>query len=217
MKETFNIRKPYASSLIVQIVPHAFKDDFIKWAIEIDLAAQLFSGYKTCELFQPIEMKSEEWLILLEFDNAENLEKWIESPIRKNLISSIPIEFSNFKIQTLPNGFGAFFSGVNFNKEKNFSEWKVYFIVLLSLYPTVMLLNIWITPVIAPLGFSVSMLLSNAFSVGILQWIVVPMLTKIFLPWLDGPHSRKIWFNLLCLLTILLSLLGLTILFDVTR
>lgn len=68
--------------------------------------------------------------------------------------------------------------------------------VLLALFPTVMLLTIFVGPVVDPLGFSFSMLVGNALSVSILQWIVMPLLTRRLAPWLgsgkDVSHFRSI-------------------------
>lgn len=211
-EKNISIRMANATSIIVHRVPNNLKDNFIKWLIEINHAAQAFSGYKASEIYQPIEMNSEDWIIVIEFDNSENLKIWIDSPIRNKLLSVLPRELSEFKIKTLHNGFNPWFSSL-FNEDEKNSGWKIYFIVLLSLYPTVMLLNIFVTPTIAPLGFSLSMLLSNAFSVAILQWILVPILSKICSPWLNGPHSKNIWLNLFTIVAILLSLAWLTALF----
>ena len=50
--------------------------------------------------------------------------------------------------------------------------------VLLALFPTVMVLTILVGPLTSPLGLAVSMLVGNAMSISILQWVPMPRLTK---------------------------------------
>ena len=79
--------------------------------------------------------------------------------------------------------------------------------VFFGLYPTVMLLTIFVGPFTAWMGFSYSMLIGNALSVSILQWIVVPMLMVPLSRWLKAkPGNWALSLGGLGLLTLLLVL-----------
>jgi hypothetical protein len=82
--------------------------------------------------------------------------------------------------------------------------------VLFGLYPTVMLLTIFVSPHTSAMGFAFSMLLGNAMSVAILQWILVPALEVPLGPWLQANSRAKqvcSWTGLaaLCLLLVIMA------------
>ena len=74
--------------------------------------------------------------------------------------------------------------------------------VLLALFPTVMLLTIFVGPLTSPLGLAASMLIGNAMSISILQWVVMPRLTRGLDPWLRGDISAWRATPVLILLTL---------------
>ena len=71
--------------------------------------------------------------------------------------------------------------------------------VLLGLYPTVILLMLTVGKITddLKLGLAVSMVIANAMSVSILQYAVMPVLTRVFGWWIqangpnDGPATIK--------------------------
>ena len=81
--------------------------------------------------------------------------------------------------------------------------------VLLGLYPTVMLLTIFVGPYTSRLGMAVSMLIGNALSVSSLQWLVMPVLTRMLAPWLeaDARRARTLSYGGLALISVLLAAL----------
>ena len=60
-------------------------------------------------------------------------------------------------------------------------------LVLLCLYPTVMLLSMWLSPVLKHLGVgqSLSVFIGNVISIALLQWVLVPAVSRPFRRWLD--------------------------------
>ena len=128
-------------------------------------------------------------MIVIHFDDRKTLRDWLNSPRRAEWLAKIPCEIRDFRLKTLPSGFGAWFadtvegSGVLLPP-----KWKMALTILFTLYPTVMLLSIFLGPRIDPLGLAVSILISNIMSVSILQWIVQPVLDPLLGPWL---HERR--------------------------
>ena len=82
-------------------------------------------------------------------------------------------------------------------------------VVLLGLYPTVLLTQIYVEPHTQVLGHALMMLVSNLIGVVALQWAVTPALQKLFGPWLRaGPERGPLvaaagYLVVLCLLTAL--------------
>ena len=62
--------------------------------------------------------------------------------------------------------------------------------VLFGLYPTVMLLAVFLVPHLKPLGLAVTMLLSNLASCAFLEWLGMPVVRLVLRPWLRA-NDRK--------------------------
>jgi antibiotic biosynthesis monooxygenase (ABM) superfamily enzyme len=56
--------------------------------------------------------------------------------------------------------------------------------VFLGLYPTLLLLNLLLFPVLDGLAVPLKILVSLLFSVPLMVWLVVPVLNRLFLRWL---------------------------------
>jgi uncharacterized protein len=133
--------------------------------------------------------------------------EWIER--RRN-------ELGDFRLKTLPTGFGAWFADLVNGSEITPPPWKIALSVFLALYPTVMVLAICVGPYLNPLGLAASMLISNALSVSILQWAVTPALEPLLRSWLRANEQHQRAFSLGGLVTILLLLGGTAVLFRLT-
>ena len=91
--------------------------------------------------------------------------------------------------------------------------WSMALTVLFTLYPTVMLLSIFVGPRINPLGLAASILLSNVLSVSILQWVVQPALDPVLGPWLRANDRKQKGYSLGGLAVQLLLLGGMALVF----
>jgi hypothetical protein len=154
--------------------------------------------------------------VVIHFDGPETLRRWLDSPVRAEWIEKRRNELGEFRLKTLPTGFGAWFAGLVNGSEAALPSWKIALSVLLALYPTVMVLAVCVGPYLSPLGLAVSMLVSNALSVAILQWAVTPALDPLLRPWLRANDQRQRAFSLGGLAAILLLLGGMAVLFRLT-
>ena len=101
-------------------------------------------------------------MIIIHFDDPKTLKDWLDSPKRAEWLAKIPGEIRDFRLKTLPSGFGAWFAGtVEGSAVPLPPKWKMALTILLTLYPTVMLLAIFVGPHINPLGLAVSMLVEQ--------------------------------------------------------
>lgn len=201
-----------SSAVVVQRVPAAAVEGFLEWQRQTCRVAEDFAGYCGTDLFPPTE-PSEEWVALVHFEDDEALNRWLESPERARRVEALRSMVGDFELKTLSGGFGAWFVRGERSADEAPPSWKMVLTVLLGLFPTVMLLTIFVGPLTAPLGLSASMLIGNALSVSILQWAVMPLLTKWLDPWLRTrvPTEPKAWRYATA--GILLVLGGLTFLF----
>jgi uncharacterized protein len=174
-----------ASAAVVQQVPSAARDWFVDWQRKITTAAEQFPGYQGTDVYPPTDAQSNQWVVIVHFEDDESLEAWLGSPVRAQWVEKLHAEVGEFELKRLPGGFSAWFAALSTPADE-VPPWKMATTVFFGLYPTVMLLTIFVGPFTAWMGFSYSMLIGNALSVSILQWIVVPALMAPLGRWLKA-------------------------------
>ena len=191
-----------SSAVVVQRVPPAAVDAFLEWQREATRAAEGFAGYCGTDIFPPARGRGDEWVVLIRFDDEESLARWLDSPERGRRVEELRAKVGDFDLKTLGDGFGPWFVRQDQTQAAAPASWKMALTVLLALFPTVMLLTIFVGPLTSPLGLAASMLVGNAMSISILQWVVMPRLTKGLDPWLRRGESAWRWTPVLILLTL---------------
>jgi antibiotic biosynthesis monooxygenase (ABM) superfamily enzyme len=196
------VRDARASSVIVHRVPFESTDAFLDWERSISQAVEAFPGYRGTEIYPPADGAPPDWVVIIHFDEAKDLRRWLDSAVRADWAAKLPAEFRDFRLKTLPTGFGPWFATQFDQPEGQPASWKMVLTVLLGLYPTVMLLTLFFGPLLAHLGMAGSMLVGNALSVSILQWAVMPLLQPLLRPWLiakvDTSRARSaVWLVLI--------------------
>jgi uncharacterized protein len=203
-----------ASAVIVQRVPAASADWFLKWQRGITGAAESFAGCRGTDVYPPDDSRRGEWVVVIHFDDATSLQGWLGSPVRAQWVEKLRAQVGDFELKALPGGFGPWFAGLARGPEgAPPPSWKMALTVLLGLYPTVMLLTLFPGPYTQPLGLALAMLIGNALSVSILQWAVMPVLNRLLAPWLRAHADKQRAFSVAGLFLIPVLLAGLAVLF----
>jgi uncharacterized protein len=204
------------SSVIVHRVPPDRVEQFLELQRGITEVAKAFPGYLATDVYPPADHQQSQWVVVIHFDGPETLQRWLDSPVRAEWIERHRNELGDFRLKTLPTGFGAWFADLVNGSESTPPPWKIALSVFLALYPTVMVLAICVGPYLNPLGLAASMLISNALSVSILQWAVTPALEPLLRSWLRANEQHQRAVSLGGLVTILLLLGGTAVLFRLT-
>lgn len=174
-----------ATAVIIQQVPPSKRQQYLAWQRGISAAACRFPGYQRTEVFPPTSALTSEWVAILYFSNSKNLSDWLSSSARKEWTQRLKAEFGEFQMRQFA-GMGEWFRPQS--SPSRTSEWKVALTVLLGLYPTVMILSRLLAEPLASLPFAARLLVSNILSICLLQWGVMPALTRLLNPWLvPGP------------------------------
>jgi antibiotic biosynthesis monooxygenase (ABM) superfamily enzyme len=183
---SLNLHVTRSSAVAVQRVPAAAVDAFLEWQRGASRAASSFAGYCGTDVFPPAPGQGDEWVVLIRFEDEVSLTRWLDSPERARRVEELRARVGNFDLKTLDGGFGPWFAQQDRPRDAAPASWKMALTVLLALFPTVMLLTILVGPLTSPLGTAFSMLVGNAMSISVLQWLVMPRLTKWLDPWLRG-------------------------------
>ncbi|MGB5735453.1 MAG: hypothetical protein WBM40_13535 [Thiohalocapsa sp.] len=110
----------------------------------------------------------------------------ITSDDRKDWTEKFHQDFGAYDFQEL-GGFDAWFSSVKGSAPT--PDWRIVTAVVLALYPTVMLWTLYVAPHLASFPFAASMLIGNIASVSILQWVLMPAVTRALSFWLQPTRS----------------------------
>jgi antibiotic biosynthesis monooxygenase (ABM) superfamily enzyme len=206
------VRPSRASSVIVQRIPPDAAEAFLEWQRGITAAAARSPGYQTTELYPPSACQ-EEWVVVIHFDDLQSLQNWLDSAERARWVAKLPCESRDYRLKVVPAGFGAWFAGLTRDGEP-LPRWKTALTVLVGLYPTVMLLNLLLSPHAQRFGPAVAVLIGNVASVAFLEWLGTPfVITPLLGPWLRARGKGKRALTVIGLILILAALALMTLLF----
>lgn len=182
---------PSAGMVISTHVRPGHEKVYRAWQDRIDAAAARFPGFVGHELFPPIPNLQEDWVAVVRFETAEQLEAWIKSDVRAKLLGEAERHWDHARVEKIGGGFPGWFAAGARHVGEAFipPNWKQAMTVLLVLYPTVMLLSRYLSPVLGFLSLSESMFVGNLVSVAILTWLLMPIVNRVFAFWLSPPRS----------------------------
>jgi antibiotic biosynthesis monooxygenase (ABM) superfamily enzyme len=183
------VRGNRASTVIVHRVPKDCVERFLDWQRGIAMTAEASPGYQATEIYPPADPGKPEWVVLIHFDTEKNLQHWLDSPARAEWTARLPAEIADFRLKTLSGGFGPWFAGLVADGDP-LPHWKMFLTVLFGLYPTVMLLAIFLSPHTNRFGPAVGLLIGNVASVAFLEWWGMPVIRRLLGPWL-GAHGKE--------------------------
>ncbi len=192
-RPVLRVRGPRASSVIVHRFPADHADAFMAWQHGITDAAGAYPGYQATEVYPPTGVSDadgdgDEWVVIIHFDDEQMLQAWLDAPERAAWVAKLPHEARDFRMHTMPAGFGSWVAGQTADGTP-VPHWKSFLLVLVGLYPVVMLLTLIVSPRTAGFRMAFAMLVGNVLSVAILDWVGMPLLNRALAPWL-GAHGR---------------------------
>ena len=193
MSKALPIHRP-GSSLIVQRVREGGEAAYREWSSKINKACSEFPGFWDLEVFEPVPGESDNFVLVIRFATAAELEAWHSSPTCQTLLKEKK-HFLESEVRHAPSSvFGNWFSRSAQGSAREPSQpWKEALIVLLTLYPTVMLLTLYLTgPLMGEWPLSVSMYLGNLMTVSILTWVLMPLATRSLSFWLEPPKGSGV-------------------------
>ena len=165
--------------------------DYLAWRRKSLTAQAHHPGYLATELFEPHGKLQDEWVDIVRYDSLANLTNWMESKERQDLVKELGSIVESMHAHRLTGLEGWF--GLNRGSGAAASgppSWKQALAVLFALYPTVMVLT-YLNPLMRDLSLPVQMLISNLFSVSLLTFLVMPLVTRLLNFWLTAPAGDR--------------------------
>ena len=187
---------PSGVAIVSSSVSSGMEADFQAAHVKLTMAASQFPGYEGTAIFRPGALGK--WMSLIRFRTEPQLSAWLRSPQRNEVLppvrSSLTRDFSVFA-QTTP--FGTTVRNVD-GKTRMTPSWKPAMLLLMVLYPMVMLMSRFVTPVIAGLGAEpwLSVWLVQVVSVALMQWWLMPTVASWCRRWLDPVDGASLRISL---------------------
>ncbi len=162
--------------------------DFRALQDKLDAAANNFDGYLGQELTFEDREGGTHCTARIRFRSLEQCLEWLDSRIRRELLSEAEASMGYQYRSGIDRK--SFEQWISSKAGKNAPTWKINLLVWLALYPSVMLLTILCQSTLGKLPLPLNMLLSNAITVALTGWFLVPWLSQIYQPWLEERSMR---------------------------
>jgi uncharacterized protein len=167
---------------------HEYKD----WACKVHSAEAQFPGYRGGFLQPPATSKQHHWATLVRFATPEQLDVWLNSRVRQDLLREHEQLISSWEQHRLPGAFAGWFptDPATGNSPKG---WKQALLIVLMLFPIVMLETKYLNPLIAGLNLSFGTFIGNVISVFALTWPFMPLIVWMMNWWLSPERDAPRW------------------------
>ncbi len=186
-----------ASAVISTRIRHGQENAYRQWERKISAAQAKSPGFQGYRFEPPVRGVQDDWLTILKFDSEANLQTWLNSTERKNLLEQASAFTDEYHVRIVRTGFDQWFDvgGVGTSPPP---AWKQNMIVLLMLYPLVFLTTAWFEhPFLVgqlKMWHWSALFVDNVIGVLLLS-VVVPWASRRFAWWLrsaDGNPKREI-------------------------
>jgi antibiotic biosynthesis monooxygenase (ABM) superfamily enzyme len=178
------------TEVIVTAVQPGQESAFHAWCEAIQTAQGEFPGYMGTLVQAPPSDAQPVWTTLVRFSKPEQLDAWLVSSQRDELLRQSEGLVASWKSHRMPSSFAGWFPGGQVEQSAP-AAWKQAAIVLLVLFPAVMLELRFLSPLLAGLNPAIATFVGNAISVGLVTWPLAPLAIRSLRWWLQpDPASR---------------------------
>lgn len=181
--------KEGATEVIVTLVEPKKENAYREWSAKIHQAEAKFPGFRGVYVQSPENGKGKHWLTLLQFDTMANLDNWLESPERRELMKESTPLISSLETHRMISPYSGWFASIAKAAEMP-PAWKQTMIVLLVLFPIVMFELKYLSPLTAQFNSSIATFIGNAISVSLISFPMMPI-AIYFLGWWLVPIRSK--------------------------
>ncbi|MCQ4118981.1 antibiotic biosynthesis monooxygenase [Rhodococcus tibetensis] len=201
-----------ASSVVISCrIDPEDESAFLDWQRRISAAEARFVGFRGHKVERPVRGVTEDWTIVLSFDTEDNLERWLNSAERAELLEQGAKFNQDLRVRRASYGFDFWFRGAKNVQSAEVPVARSNLLVLLVLYPLVVIWGHFVSaPLIEARGVpvAVALFIGNVVTTQILGWWAVPAAFKAFGWWMDpaiSPSRRNLGY------AVMIALFGVSI------
>jgi antibiotic biosynthesis monooxygenase (ABM) superfamily enzyme len=170
------------TEIITVSVKPGMEEAYRDWVERIRQVEATFPGYQGLQLQSPIPGVQDDWVSLLRFDTAEHMNAWLESDARRTALQEVE-PFIERREQQVATAFSGWFTFGDAPGQVP-PTWKQSMIVLLTLYPIVMLEQMFLNPLLGSLDKAEAIFIGNLLSVAATGFVLIPVALRAFEWWL---------------------------------
>ena len=170
------------------------ESEYQRWAEKIHRAESLFAGYRGGFLQPPASDRQHQWTTLVRFATAEQLDAWLDSDVRRDLLREHSELVQSWEHHRMPSAFSGWFPSDPASGNSP-PAWKQSMLVLLMLFPIVALEIRFIRPHLSAFNSAETTFIGNIISVVLLAWPAMPIVIRLMRWWVLPGKDRAKWIN----------------------
>jgi antibiotic biosynthesis monooxygenase (ABM) superfamily enzyme len=175
------------TEVISTVIKPGLEKAYREWAERIHAAEAQFPGYRGSFLQPPLSDKQPYWTTLVRFAAPQQLDDWLNSVERKQLLLEHETLVQSWTMHRLSSSFAGWFPDEDPDRESP-NTVKQSMVVLLVLFPIVMAELRFLTPMLKGVPPALATFLGNSLSVGLIGWPFMPIAIR-FLNWWLSPKK----------------------------
>ena len=167
------------TEIITVSVKPGMEKAYRDWVERIRPMEAKFPGYQGLELQPPIPGLQDDWVSLLRFATAEHLNAWLESYARRAAVEEVE-PFIDRRERQVTSAFSGWFTFGDAPGQVP-PSWKQSMIVLLTLYPIVMLEQMFLNPLWDSLSLDMAeaIFIGNQLSLAATGFLLIPLALRL--------------------------------------
>lgn len=176
---------PPVTAVASRRVKPGHKREFEEWVSGILAEARKAPGYHGSEVLRPGNREGDdEYRIVFRFDRASNLNAWGNSEERLRRLREVqPLLQEDGKIEVL-TGLEPWFTLPSKSVEVAPSHYKMALVTWLALFPLITSIFVVFGPLLSQLPILLRMLILTAVMVTLMNYVIMPRVTRLFSFWL---------------------------------
>ncbi|MBS0650237.1 MAG: antibiotic biosynthesis monooxygenase [Verrucomicrobia bacterium] len=189
--EVSSLQRGVTEVFITQVCPGK-EDAFRDWMAKVHRVEAKFPGFVGVYVQAPSMGQGKNWITLLQFDSSENLDRWLASTERQEVMKESESLIESSENQRVISPYAGWFSAV-VKKGGAPSVWQEAMLVLLLLYPIVILERRFFGDLVHMIGRPLAIFVGNILSVVLISWPLMPITLRCLGWWLvpDSGKSNK--------------------------
>ncbi|MEU8198240.1 antibiotic biosynthesis monooxygenase [Microbispora amethystogenes] len=182
------VGEPPAHRTVTVVIAHrvtrSAEPAFLRWQEKVQ---EKFPGFLGFELFRPVPGLQDDWVSVFRFDTREHLENWLGSVARRKLLDEGRGIIASYDVRRIDSAFSGWFRFTGDSaKGTGPPGWKQAMSVILGLYPVLIVLGLTLDRALnaARVPGYLHVFAGCVVAVGILNWPVMPIVTRVLRFWL---------------------------------
>ena len=174
----------HVTAVISHLVRPGREEGYEEWIKGIIPVAKTFEGHLGVNIIKPQQGVRQEYIIVLNFDNNENLQAWLNSEVRSEWIERAKPLIQEQEDVQVHTGLETWYELPKRTQKSPPKRYKMVLLTWLGVFVTLVTVKTLIGPLLKSLPELLAQLIIVGIVVWILTYVLMPQLTRLFSKWL---------------------------------